>query len=52
MTLERAQEVIAKYLDINKMAIVVVGDAKTQYKPLTKLGLEIGLYDAKLNPVK
>ena len=52
MTLERAQEVIAKYLDINKMAIVVVGDAKTQYKPLTELGLEIGLYDAKLNPVK
>jgi zinc protease len=52
MTLERAQEVIAKYLDINQMAIVVVGDAKTQYEPLTKLGLEIGLYDAKLNPVK
>jgi zinc protease len=31
MTLERAQEIISKYLDINKMAIVVVGDAKTQY---------------------
>lgn len=52
MTLERAKEVIAEYLDINKMAIVVVGDAKTQYKPLTKLGIEIGLYDSELNPIK
>ena len=52
MTLERAQEIIAKYLDINKMAIVVVGDAKTQYEPLKKLGLEIGLYDSSLNQIK
>ena len=52
MTLERAQEIIAKYLDINKMAIVVVGDAKTQYEPLKKLGLEISLYDSELNPIR
>ena len=52
MTLERAKEIIDEYLDIDKMAIVVVGDAKTQYEPLKKLGIEIGLYDSSLNPVK
>ena len=52
MTLDRAKEIIAKYLDIDKMAIVVVGDAKTQYEPLKKLGLDISLYDRSLNLIK
>lgn len=52
MTLDRAKEIIAKYLDIDKMAIVVVGDAKTQYEPLKKLGLDIFLYDRSLNLIK
>ena len=52
MTLDRAKEIIEKYLDIDKMVIVVVGDAKTQYEPLKQTGLEIGLYDSSLNPIK
>lgn len=52
MTLDRAKDIIEKYLDIDKMVIVVVGDAKTQYEPLKQTGLEIGLYDSSLNPIK
>ena len=52
MTLDRAKEIIEKYLDIDKMVIVVVGDAKTQYEPLKQTGLKIGLYDSSLNPIK
>ena len=52
MTLDRARYIIDKYLDIDNMVIVVVGDAKTQYEPLKQTGLEIGLYDSSLNPIK
>ena len=45
MTLDKAHQTIGQYLDINKMVIIVVGDAKTQYKPLTKLGIDIELTD-------
>lgn len=52
MTLERAREIIDRYLDIDRMAIIVVGDARTQYRPLTGLGVDIELVDAELNPIK
>ncbi len=39
MTLEEAKAVISRNLNINEMVIVVVGDAKTQLKPLEAAGL-------------
>lgn len=39
MTIEKAKEVIQKNLNVNEMVFVVVGDAKTQMKPLESLGL-------------
>ncbi|HBY01766.1 MAG TPA: insulinase family protein [Rikenellaceae bacterium] len=39
MTVEKAKEVIQKNLNVNEMVFVVVGDAKTQMKPLESLGL-------------
>lgn len=39
MTVEQAKEVIQKNLNVNEMVFVVVGDAKTQMKPLESLGL-------------
>ncbi len=39
MTVEQAKAVIAKNIDTNEMVYVVVGDAKTQLKPLNSLGL-------------
>ena len=46
MTLDKAHQTIEKYLDIDKMVIIVVGDAKTQYKPLAELGIETELIDS------
>lgn len=39
ITLEQAKEIIKKNLNINEMIYVVVGDAKSQMKPLESLGL-------------
>ncbi|OFY39205.1 MAG: peptidase M16 [Bacteroidetes bacterium GWF2_40_14] len=39
MTVEQAKAVIAKNIDANEMVYVVVGDAKTQLKPLNSIGL-------------
>lgn len=39
MTLEQAKETIARNLNVNEMVFVVVGDAKTQLKPLELAGL-------------
>ena len=39
MTVEQAKAVIAKNMDPNELIYVVVGDAKTQLKPLESLGL-------------
>lgn len=39
MTLERAKELIGKYIDSDKMVYLVIGDAKTQYERLKELGL-------------
>ena len=39
MTLEQAKEIIKKNLNVNEMVFVVVGDAKSQLKPLESLGL-------------
>ena len=39
MTLEQAVEVITKNFNTNEMVFIVVGDARTQLKPLEKLGL-------------
>jgi zinc protease len=38
MTVEKIKSLLNKYLDTNKMVWLVVGDAKTQLKPLKKLG--------------
>lgn len=38
MTVERIQELSGKYLDPNKMIWLIVGDAKTQFAGLEKLG--------------
>jgi zinc protease len=39
MTLEEHKELAQKYINPDKMIYLVVGDAKTQLKPLEKLGL-------------
>ena len=39
LTVEKELELVNKYIDPSKMYYVVVGDAKTQMKPLEKLGL-------------
>ena len=39
LTVEKQLEVAKKYIDPSKMYYVVVGDAKTQLKPLEKVGL-------------
>ncbi|HEX6191455.1 MAG TPA: pitrilysin family protein [Chitinophagaceae bacterium] len=39
MTVDKIKSLSNKYLDVNKMAWLVVGDAKTQLEPLKKLGL-------------
>jgi zinc protease len=39
LTPEKAVELAKKYIDPGKMYYVVAGDAKTQLKPLEKLGL-------------
>jgi len=39
MTVEHAKEIIAKYLNPAEMIYVVVGDARTQLKPLESAGL-------------
>lgn len=52
MTIEEARTVIDDYLDVEKMAMIVVGDAKTQYRQLKDSGLEIELVDKNLNPIK
>lgn len=39
MTLEQAKEVIARNFNISDMVFVVVGDARTQLKPLESVGL-------------
>ena len=41
-----------KYLDVNKMNIVLVGDKKTILPGLKRLGYEIVELDADGNPVK
>ena len=38
MTVEKIRSLSKKYLDVNKMVWLVVGDAKTQLEPLKKLG--------------
>ena len=49
MTVEKIKTLSNNYLDVNKMAWLVVGDAKTQLEPLKKLGLGDPVL---LNPVK
>lgn len=39
MTVEQAREMIEKHMRAGDMVFIVVGDAKTQLKPLEKLGL-------------
>jgi zinc protease len=39
LTVEKQLEVVKKYIDPSRMYYVVVGDAKTQLKPLEKVGL-------------
>lgn len=39
MSLDKAKELIGKYIDSDKMVYLVVGDAKTQYDRLKELGL-------------
>ena len=39
MTVEKAKDVIARYIDTNKMIFVVVGDAQTQLEPLRRAGM-------------
>jgi zinc protease len=39
LTVEKQLEVARKYIDPSKMYYVVVGDARTQLKPLEKVGL-------------
>ena len=39
LTVEKQLEVVKKYIDPSRMYYVVVGDAKTQIKPLEKIGL-------------
>jgi zinc protease len=39
MTLDQLKALAIKYIDPAKMYFVVAGDAKTQIKPLEKLGL-------------
>jgi zinc protease len=39
LTVEKQLEYANKYIDPSKMYYVVVGDAKTQMKPLEKVGL-------------
>jgi zinc protease len=39
LTIEKELELAKKYIDPAKMYYVVVGDAKTQLKPLEKVGL-------------
>ncbi len=39
MTLEKHKELAQKYINPDKMIYLVIGDAKTQLKPLKKLGL-------------
>jgi zinc protease len=39
LTVEKELELVNKYIDASKMYYVVVGDAKTQLKPLEKVGL-------------
>ncbi|MEN6618286.1 MAG: pitrilysin family protein [Rikenellaceae bacterium] len=52
MTVEQAKAVIAKNIDVNEMIYVVVGDAKTQLKPLNSLGLgSVILVDKEAKPV-
>ena len=49
MTVEKIRSISRKYLDTNKMVWLVVGDAKTQFEPLKKLGFGD---PEMLNPVK
>ena len=39
LTVEKQLEIAKKYINPSKMYYVVVGDAKTQLKPLEKVGL-------------
>ena len=39
MTLKKHKELAQKYINPDKMIYLIVGDAKTQLKPLKKLGL-------------
>jgi len=39
ITVDELKQIIAKHMNIDDMIYVVVGDAKSQMKPLEKLGL-------------
>ena len=39
LTADKQLDIVKKYIDPSKMYYVVVGDAKTQLKPLEKVGL-------------
>ena len=53
MTVEKEKQLAKKYIQPNKMNYLIVGDAKTQLKPLKKLGFGNPiLIDTDGNPVK
>ncbi|MGJ8681366.1 M16 family metallopeptidase [Paraglaciecola sp.] len=53
MNLEQAQQMLAKYMDSDKMVYLIVGDAATQLERVNQLGLgEAILLDTAGNPVK
>jgi len=43
MTLEQHKALAEKYINPSRMYYVIAGDAKTQFKPLSKLGVEMTL---------
>ena len=49
MTVDKIKSLSNKYLDVNRMSWLVVGDAKTQLEPLKKLGFGEPVL---LNPAK
>nr|WP_268820154.1 insulinase family protein [Paraglaciecola sp. G1-23] len=53
MTLEQAQQIVAKYMDPDKMIYLIVGDAATQLERVNQLGLgEAIVLDTAGDPVQ
>ena len=52
LTLEQHKDLAKKYIDPDKMIYLIVGDAKTQLKPLKKLGFGVPkVLDKEGNPI-